>query len=1018
VPREAAPPPVLDESQRRVVEHRGGPLLVLAGPGTGKTTTLVETVVARVAAGVPVERILMLTFSRRAAGEMRERVAARLNRIVREPVARTLHSYAYGVLRMDAAARELPTPRLLSGPEQDLMIRQLVEEGGGQRWPAALRPALRTQAFAGELRALLMRAVERGLDGPALAALGTARGRPDWTAAGEFLTEYQDVTALANPGGYDPAELIRSATDTFRADPALLALERDRRRHIFVDEYQDTDPAQAELLALLCGGAEELVLVGDPDQSIYAFRGADPAAMREVDDRYGGGRPVPTVALTTCRRSGPVLLAGSRRIAERLPGPVEQRRLNPAAGIDPGTIEVGLFRSGSEEAAFVAGELRRAHLDGMPWRDMAVLVRTTSRALGVLRRAMITAGVPVTVRGEDLPLAEQSAVGLLLDLMEYSADPNRLTPDAAERLLLGPVGGADSVYLRRLKRELARQARVAGAEVGVRDVLLDTAGRTIHDDSLVRPIRRVGTVLAAGQAAARSGVSPEELLWAVWEATGLASRWERQSALGGAAGQAADRDLDAVVALFDAAARFTDRLPGARAERFTEHLRAQQIPGDTLAPRAARTDAVTILTAHASKGLEWELVCIANVQEGVWPDVRRRGSLLGTDALVDVLAGVDPRLASSSAPRLAEERRLFYVAATRARKRLVATAVLDDEEQPSRFLDELDPTDGDRELAAPQRGIHLSGLVAELRTVVTDDRAEQADREAAATQLARLADAGVPAAGPEQWWGLAGLSDDRPLYEPGTAVAVSPSRIERFLRCELQSVLLDLGVRDGDQVSASLGTLIHDLAADAPPGTTAAEFEEMLEARWSTLNFAAPWFAANERERAAEIVGRLADWLVTSRAHLDLVDTELGFTTQVGDAVLSGRVDRLERDADGRLVVIDLKTGKSKPREADMPRHPQLAAYQFAVTHGAFGEHGDRSGGAALVQLASTGRSGAEQPQAPLSDEDAAWMAETVARIAGRMQGTEFTAVAATDCNRCEARLCCPIQTEGKQVTA
>ncbi|MGH8862639.1 MAG: UvrD-helicase domain-containing protein, partial [Jatrophihabitantaceae bacterium] len=117
--------PRLDDAQRRVVEHGGGPLLVLAGPGTGKTTTLVEAAVARVEAGVPVDEILMLTFSRRAAGELRDRITARLGRTVREPLARTLHSYAFGVLRMANVAQGLPAPRLLSGPEQDVILREL-----------------------------------------------------------------------------------------------------------------------------------------------------------------------------------------------------------------------------------------------------------------------------------------------------------------------------------------------------------------------------------------------------------------------------------------------------------------------------------------------------------------------------------------------------------------------------------------------------------------------------------------------------------------------------------------------------------------------------------------------------------------------------------------------------------------------------------------------------------------------------------------------------------------------------
>ena len=236
----------------------------------------------RVAAGADPESLLLLTFSRRAATELRERITARLARTTREPLARTFHSYAFGLLRAQAVARGERGPRLLSGPEQDLVVRELlggeVELGTGT-WPEALQPALLTRGFAQELRDLLLRAVERGVGPSRLANWGRDRGRDDWVAAAHFFDEYLDVTALSagdGPEAYDPAELIRAALDALSTDPELLARERARRRQVFVDEYQDVDPAQEELLRMLAAGADELVAVGDPDQSIYAFRGSDP----------------------------------------------------------------------------------------------------------------------------------------------------------------------------------------------------------------------------------------------------------------------------------------------------------------------------------------------------------------------------------------------------------------------------------------------------------------------------------------------------------------------------------------------------------------------------------------------------------------------------------------------------------------------------------------------------------------------------------------------------------------------
>ena len=917
--RRAVAPPVLEDAQRRVVEHHGGPLLVLAGPGTGKTTTLVEAAVARVAAGVPVEHLLMLTFGRRAAGELRDRVTARLGGTVREPVARTFHSYAFGVLRMAAVSSGLPAPRLLSGPEQDVVLRELLAgdlERGQSRWPGELHPAMGTRAFAGELRDLLLRAVERGLDGPRLAALGRARGRADWIAAGRFLQEYLDVTSLARPGAWDPAELIRAATDALVADPVLLASEHKLRRHILVDEYQDTDPAQADLLALLAEAADELIVVGDPDQSIYAFRGSDPSAMRDVPDRFGGvAGEVPVVALTTSRRAGAGLLHATRRIALRLPGRGEQRALQAAPGLPPGRVEVRLLRSAAEEAAYLAGVLRRAHLDDeLPWSRMAVLVRSTTQTLATLRRALVTAGVPVAVAGGDVPLAEQPAVAHLLTALRCVLRPHELTEDVAEHLLLGPIGGADALQLRRLRRELRQLSEANGDAPGrlLAPAVQDLLGAATLPTRVRRPVERVARVLSAGREARGGGASAEDVLWAIWNTTGLAARWDAASQAGGPAGAAADRDLDAVIELFEVAARFADRLPAASAAEFFEHLAAQQIPGDTLAPRAARGDAVQILTAHAGKGLEWDLVCVAHVQEGTWPDLRRRGSLLGSELLVDVVAQRDAAGVSAIAPQIAEERRLFYVAATRARQRLVVTAVSGDDEQPSRFLDELDPIDDDRPFAQPVRGAHLSDLVAELRAAVCAPSTPRDERVAAAGELARLAAEGVPGADPEQWWGLAAVSDPGPVADPDRPVNVSPSRIESFLRCELRALLTSLGARDTDEVGASLGTLIHEVAAIAPVDAALADLEALVDERWHVLDFGASWLAEHQRERARTMLAKLVEWLRSTRSELELVAVEQGFDVVVGDARLRGRVDRLERDAAGRPVVIDLKTGKSK----------------------------------------------------------------------------------------------------------
>src|SRR5262252_7344192 len=212
-PGRADQPVILDAAQRAVVEHAGGPLLVLAGPGTGKTATIVEAVADRISnRGIDPERVLVLTFSRKAAEELRERITARLRRTTREPLALTFHSYAYALARREFVLAGDEPPRLLSAPEQLLEIRRMLKgeaQDGGSRWPERLRPALATRGFAEEVRDLLLRAAERGLDGRGLSRLGKLRGRDDWVAAAAFLDRYAARFDLAPVPAYDYAEIVR-----------------------------------------------------------------------------------------------------------------------------------------------------------------------------------------------------------------------------------------------------------------------------------------------------------------------------------------------------------------------------------------------------------------------------------------------------------------------------------------------------------------------------------------------------------------------------------------------------------------------------------------------------------------------------------------------------------------------------------------------------------------------------------------------------------------------------------------
>lgn len=887
------------------------------------------------------------------------------------------------------------------------------------------------------------------------------------------------------------------------------------------------------------------------------------------------------------------------------------------------TAPAGVYKyalsSAQDEANLLAQLLLEDRIYGnRPYRESAIIVRNGADVARI-RRVLSASGIPSRTSAALVPVRDEPAVRPFLDALsllvyarkrgEKALNPavtgagyEALSPDEAEEimrkslddviaeenrsnplngansaitLLTSRLGGASSMDVRRLRQQLRSVELQTGGHRPSDDLLL---GALLHPETLPaegvgRAVHRIAAVLSAGRKAlARPDSTSTEVLWALWEASGLEKTWVAQTRGAGPEADAAHRNLDAMIGLFEAASRFDEQMRGAGAEQFLDFIDAQDLPMDTLAARGVRQDAVEILTPALAAGQSWRTVYVCGLQEGSWPNTTVRGSLLGTGDLVDICDARMRRPAPANPATPAEgesapparirsypervrdtrhdELRMFAVAATRASTRLVLTAVRNEDEAPGEFFDFVVPTDAENDspevpITRVRRPATLRSLVAELRrTLVEDaltamsaedaelknaagspgleahvpdasapeapDTAEDAQNpeaalnpkaaafrfDAASRTLARLARVQAPGASPEQWWGLLPLSSTEPFFarpaqespengadEGRRTIALSPSRLETIHNSPLDWLVSAARAEAQTDLSRSLGTLVHAIAEEYPTGTL-EQLQTALEERIGSLGVPArredeseeeyrervPWEAYALYERAKRMILRLSYYY---RTHMDAqgwknLGVEGSFSVRVPvpfdpqgevgelDALLTGRVDRLEeapeKDGTRRFVIVDLKTGKSKPDGAAVANHPQLAAYQIAVEAGAgeqlaeryraeaaaaqsgepapdarpqeltYESSSGRSAGAALMQVGvsdvNDDSKARLQVQPALEDNDE-WAVDLVQRAAELIAGAQVQTRhrEGTHGHGCRLPELCPICTRGRQVT-
>jgi superfamily I DNA/RNA helicase/RecB family exonuclease len=1070
----------LDASQRAVLAlPLEGSAAVIGAPGTGKTATLVEFVADRVAAGFAPGEVLVLVPTRTGATALRDRLALRLRVPTNGPLARTANSVAFQIVQGAEALAGRASPTLLTGGEQDQIIAEILAgdmlEGTGPAWPSPLDAEVRAlRGFRTELRDLMMRAVEYGVTPGHLERLAALHERPEWTAAAAFVRGYQEIKDQSRPGQFDSTELVGYAAAIVQDAPRLARRQAGAPgasrsgagavspanplgplgdlRLIVVDDAQEATQSTLALLAQFAARGVSVVAFGDPDISTGSFRGAHPDALGRLA-HYLNLPGVTTLTLDTVHRHGSELRSVIREFTGRIGAAAAgtQRAAGSADGNDtandvmaaapaPVTAETApavhtvIAPSPADQLAVIARRLRERHvLDGLPWGRMAVIVRTGA-LVPALSKGLAALEVPTQVAASQAALRDEPAVRAFILALDITLGRRPLDADTAVELLRGPLGGLDPISLRRLRAALRQQELTDDGSRSADDLLVAVFGTPgLLDRIDNRTARRAASCaknLRQTRAAHTAGATIEELLWGLWQRSGLAHSWGDQATGTGIDADEANHNLDAVVALFSAAQRFVERTPAAPPVLFVEHLVDTDVPEDTLAPRAL-AESVLVSTPSGTIGRDYDLVVLAGVQENVWPDLRIRGSLLGAGDLALLAAGDTPDPAGSRTGVLHDELRMFAQAASRSTGELLVTAVDNDENQPSAFLRLLPEPD-----PAPlsRYPLSLRGLVGRLRRDLTQTLrprlqlapGAEADPVAslpavlpvratdAAATLARLAREKVPGASPEEWYGLRPASSTRPLNDPEAGdgpVRVSPSRMSAFETCPLHWLIGQIG-GGNSSTAANLGTIIHKVMEDAtdpalrpdPAAITADALWASVEARWGELTFDADWQSRVQKSQARELTDRLAAYLGDgARDGTRLLSAEGRFALELDGAVLSGTIDRVERLPDGRAVIVDLKTGKGDATsDTGVAEHPQLGAYQLAFSAGVIDglEPGMELAGARLVIVSSgTQKQNYRNPTQPaFSPDELAAFTQRVTDDAAGMGGATFVAEIADHC--------------------
>ena len=946
----------LSAGQQQIVDLPLGAVALAVGwPGSGKTTAL-KAHFLRLARETTPENILVIAANRAAAAKLRDELALAYQGSTLGPTARTLSSIAFSILRHSALEQGLKLPELISGSEQDVILAELVEliDKGVLSEPSFPKHITTTvmglSGFRAELRDIIAVAIEHSISPQALAKLGVEKNKPEWVGVSEIYAHYlAELEQPHNSHRFDPSALLVEAAKVLRAGVVPNDLQK-HVKHILVDDAQELTPAAVELLGALTELGAGLVLFGDPDVSTLGFRAADPEAMHRFADSLANARGVQLVQtyIYPTHASHPADISESiTRITPRIPvakaGPQRQGMKPPVEVEAEPSIEAAVFSLQQEEAGWLANRLRTLHLnDGIAFKDMAVVARSRDE-LEELENALSAESVPVRIVGAQSALRDEFGAVSYLRLAQQALSSETVSVDNAIALLTSPIAGFDAITLRRLRRVLRKQELEAGSSRSSGELMAELftaagSAATLPGDGK-RADRFIKLFFELREIAADETKTIEDLLWHAWVKSSPSKVWPQLSRGIEEVALQANRNLDSVVALFSAAARFVERNPTAPGSEFVEQQLALALPEDSLSMATNLNQAVSLLTPSALISKRFRVVALAHMQEGIWPNLKPRSSLLGAAALNQLQRdpGHDPN--SESRSELASELRMLYKAVGAATERLLISAIDTEEEQVSQFVRLIVGRDIETGEFIQTR-LTLRGMVGQLRRQLVLAK-DEGHRQQLAIQLARLAGEGVPGAHPDYWYGLKELSTTEALAELHVAedhdnrLELHPSELDNFVKCPLHWFIEAHGGRQAS-MTAKVGTLMHEILEQATEFTESA-FEQAVDSKWHNLEFDSQWQESAERRRVSRMIVRLLSYLDDFRVgKRRVIGVEEKIDFALAGAWVNGKADRIEIDDNSNVLISDLKTSRNEVSQSDTDDHLQLAVYQLAALNGGF----------------------------------------------------------------------------------